>query len=115
MNGGLRLRYGPGTSYDYDIELPLNQAVQVYKIENGWANVSANGHNGWCSADYLSSSKSVSYSQPERTSESGRTVWVSRTGSCYHSDPNCSNMKDPISMSESEAIEYGRTACSKCF
>jgi len=42
-------------------------------------------------------------------------VWVSRTGSCYHSNPNCSNMKDPWEVPLSQAENMGRRACKKCY
>lgn len=42
-------------------------------------------------------------------------VWVSRTGSKYHSNPDCSNMKDPGYISLEEAIAEGREACKKCW
>lgn len=43
------------------------------------------------------------------------TVYVSSNGSKYHSYASCSNMKNPISMTESQAINKGYSACSKCW
>ncbi len=43
------------------------------------------------------------------------TVYVSANGSKYHSYASCSNMKNPISMTESQAINKGYSACSKCW
>ena len=43
------------------------------------------------------------------------TVWHSRTGSKYHSNPSCSNMKNPIESTLDQAIAQGRDACSKCW
>ncbi len=45
----------------------------------------------------------------------GSTVWISGSGTKYHSHASCSNMKHPRQVSISEAIEMGRTACSKCY
>ena len=42
-------------------------------------------------------------------------VWVSRTGKKYHSNQNCSNMKNPDHMTQSDAEAKGRTPCSKCY
>lgn len=42
-------------------------------------------------------------------------VWISGSGKKYHSNPNCSNMKNPQQVSIDEAIAAGRTACSKCY
>ena len=53
---------------------------------------------------------------PETAAEPvGTTVWLSRTGSKYHSTPTCSNMKNPIKSTRDEAIAQGREACSKCW
>lgn len=44
-------------------------------------------------------------------------VYVSATGSKYHSIPNCGNMNPDkaIKMTEQEAISSGHSKCSKCF
>ena len=33
----------------------------------------------------------------------------------YHSNPNCSNMKNPSSMTMEEAQDKGLEACKKCY
>lgn len=52
-------------------------------------------------------------SQTERSN--GSTVWVSKTGSKYHSDPNCSGMKSPSQLSRTEAESQGYTPCKRCY
>lgn len=42
-------------------------------------------------------------------------VWVSGSGNCYHSNPNCSNMKNPWEVPLSQAQNMGRRACKKCY
>lgn len=42
-------------------------------------------------------------------------VWVSSTGSKYHSKSNCSGMKSPSQISLETAIRRGLTPCSKCY
>ncbi len=42
-------------------------------------------------------------------------VWIPKTGSKYHSDPECSNMKDPTQVSLSQAESMGYTPCKKCW
>lgn len=46
-----------------------------------------------------------------------RTVWISATGSKYHSKSNCGNMNPDkaTQKSESEAISQGYEACKKCW
>lgn len=43
------------------------------------------------------------------------TVYVTRNGSCYHYDSDCSNMKNPMEVSLYEAKEQGYRKCSKCW
>lgn len=52
-------------------------------------------------------------SQTERSN--GSTVWVSQTGSKYHSDPSCSGMKNPSQISRTEAEGKGYTPCKRCY
>lgn len=42
-------------------------------------------------------------------------VWIPRTGKKYHSNPDCSRMKDPSHVTLSEAESRGYTPCSKCY
>ena len=42
-------------------------------------------------------------------------VWIPKSGSKYHSDPDCSNMKDPSQVSLSQAESLGYTPCKKCW
>lgn len=49
------------------------------------------------------------------TTEREEMVWVSNTGSKYHSNPNCSNMRNPIKETLSDAKSRGLSPCSKCY
>lgn len=64
-------------------------------------------------------SKSVSSDpapQPTtQTEKSSGTVWISQSGSKYHSDPSCSGMKNPSQLSLSEAQSRGYTPCKRCY
>lgn len=42
-------------------------------------------------------------------------VWVSNTGSKYHSQSSCSNMKNPRQISLNDAKTRGLDACKKCY
>ena len=43
------------------------------------------------------------------------TVWVARSGgNKYHINPECSGMKNPISMTKTEAINLGKEPCDNC-
>lgn len=42
-------------------------------------------------------------------------VWIPRTGSKYHNNPDCSGMKDPTQVARDEAEERGYNPCKKCY
>jgi len=46
---------------------------------------------------------------------SGGSVWIPSSGQCYHSNPNCSGMKNPRQVSQSEAENWGYRPCKKCY
>lgn len=48
------------------------------------------------------------------SSASGITVWISGSGKKYHSSSTCSSMSNPRSITLSEAISKGYTACKTC-
>ncbi len=50
------------------------------------------------------------YEEPQ-----GEMVWIPRTGSKYHNNPDCSNMKNPSYVSLDEAIASGYEPCKKCY
>ena len=49
---------------------------------------------------------------PEPTEE---MVWIPSSGTKYHSNSTCSNMKDPTEVPLSEAEAKGFTACKRCW
>lgn len=57
-------------------------------------------------------SAAVTYTAPQ----SG-TVYIagSGNGKKYHSNPNCSNMNNPVPLTQSEAEARGYTPCKKCY
>ena len=42
-------------------------------------------------------------------------VWIPKTGSKYHSNSGCSNMKNPSHVSKQVAIQRGYEPCKKCY
>lgn len=51
----------------------------------------------------------------KKSSGSGQLVWIPNSGKRYHSNKNCSNMKNPTQVTIEEAINLGFTPCKKCF
>ena len=50
-----------------------------------------------------------------RDSGDENVVWITAGGKKYHSTPNCSKMRSPVSIDLMEAIEKGYQPCGKCF
>lgn len=50
-----------------------------------------------------------------KQNEAEKTVYVSATGSKYHSKPDCGNMSSAKEITLSEAQSRGLTACSRCW
>ena len=49
------------------------------------------------------------------TATPGDTVWVSGSGSKYHSKSECSGMEGATQISLSDAEKDGKTACKRCY
>lgn len=60
---------------------------------------------------YIDATKEI----PVFHEEQQELVWISYSGEKYHNNPNCSNMKNPDKIPKSDAINRGRTPCSKCY
>lgn len=56
--------------------------------------------------------KITTTTQPKPTEQ---MVWISSSGTKYHSKFSCSNMKNPSQVSKSRAIELGLSPCKKCY
>ena len=60
------------------------------------------------------------YQQPTATPAATNTplpsgsYYATPTGECYHTDPNCSGMKNAQVVTQAEAIARGQTACPTC-
>lgn len=92
--------------------------VYCYNVQPGININYANGDSQGTGTCVLSKSNNSNQntSTPAPTPEAnGQTVYVSRTGSKYHSNPNCSNMKNTSSMTMEEAQARGLEACKKCY
>jgi len=85
----------------------VSQAGEVQAVGEGCAEISL-----WQSGE--TNASAVVAIRVEEKGDEGE-VWIPRTGKKYHSDKNCSNMKDPNAVSRSEAERLGYTACKKCY
>lgn len=55
--------------------------------------------------------------QPAAAEPQGQMVWIasSGNGTKYHNDPGCSNMKNPLEISITDAQARGYGPCKKCY
>ena len=53
--------------------------------------------------------------ETEPQTEYVEQVWIPNSGSKYHRDSSCSNMKSPTQVSISEAERMGYTPCKRCY
>ena len=70
------------------------------------------------SSEDTASAPAVETETPDTSSDTqGRTVWISATGSKYHSRPDCGNMNPDKATQETEAqaLSQGYEACKKCW
>ncbi len=59
--------------------------------------------------------QNIEYEEENNSFIDSNMVWISESGEKYHSDPDCSNMKDPEKITREKAEEMGRTPCKKCY
>ena len=70
------------------------------------------------SSEDTASAPAVETETPDTSSDTqGRTVWISATGSKYHSRPDCGNMNPNKATQETkaQALSQGYEACKKCW
>lgn len=118
------VRRGASTSYGVVEKLYYGEKLYITSktAQNGWYRVQTqSGNTGYVSAKLISTSQPTVRNSSGGSGSSGsssqqsRTVYVSRTGECYHSYAGCSDMNNPLVMTEAEAIARGRRRCKKCW
>ena len=67
------------------------------------------------SSGSVASSSSASSADTSSGAGSSDMVWIPRTGSKYHSNSSCSNMKNPRQVTVDYAISLGYEPCKKCY
>lgn len=100
------------TTATYASTQNINMAVRirdVIQLYNRWdrRTVSAMGN--------MKASPAPAAAAGSAGSTSRNVVWVTASGRKYHSNPNCSSMRNPIEMDLMEAIGREYTPCGKCF
>lgn len=66
-------------------------------------------------SEFVSSDETTAEASGSLTGLSGQVVWIpTHGGTKYHSDPDCSNMIDPLAVDLNEAVAQGFEACKRC-
>lgn len=102
---------GTGNSYGHPTEQALNRlsavCSNIYRTDEQGTILLEVSENTITYKDAVLEGTEASYCP-------ARTVYVTSSGKKYHASSLCSNMKNPISKSLTDAKEAGYTACSKC-
>ena len=96
---------------------PGNQIQVLNRDDNGWATIVFNGATTYIPSSYLSDIDPQTMTQAAPTQPIGNMVWLSATGSKYHSRNNCGNMNpaNARQVTESDAVSQGYEKCKKCW
>lgn len=102
----------------------LSFNVYCYNVQPGVNINYANGDNSGTASCPLTSEQQATQAQtepiqqaPVQQDQTGQMVWIasSGNGTKYHSNPNCSRMKNPVQISIQDAQNQGYGPCSKCY
>lgn len=132
----LNIREEPNTNCAVLGQFAVGDEVSVLAADEGWATIVYNDAAAYVSLSYLSEEKPVletaaaaqapepiqtpQVTEPVQTPQTqpvGQMVWLSATGSKYHSINNCGNMNPAKArqVTESDAIAQGFGKCKKCW
>ncbi len=131
----LNLREGPGKEYDILKVIPSGEKVPCKSFSGDWVKTSYGGREGYVLYSYLSKRKldpnrktyeelkreihenGVEIIESDDDGESETWVWISATGSKYHSRPDCGNMNPDRAYEKAltDAINEGYGRCNNCW
>ncbi len=113
----VNVRSAESTDSDVLGQVPYGGTIEVHSVSGDWATVLYNGAIAYVAADYLTEGEVVLETEPpvQQEVQQGIMVWIPRTGSKYHSNSGCSNMKNPSQVSKDDAISMGYEPCKKCY
>lgn len=99
--------------------LKVNEYGYVTAIAVGTAKVTAKTSNGKTDVVTIEVKEkpiqAYSNATVNKSNENTEMVWISGSGTKYHSKASCSKMKNPWQVTKQEAIDAGRQACKKCY
>lgn len=120
----LNIRSEENTDSEVIGQLAYGDTIEVTSISGAWATVLYDGATAYAAAAYLTEGEilSESASEAEETLAENETeevpvqmVWIPNSGSKYHSNAGCSNMKNPTQVTIDQAVNMGYQPCKKCY
>ena len=88
--------------------------VYCYNVQPGividYATGNSSNSNGTSTVTPIEKEK-----EEEKQTSNSTMVWIPKSGSKYHSNSGCSNMKNPSKVTKDEAIQRGYDPCKKCY
>lgn len=93
--------------------------VYCYNVQPGITIHYATGDSSGPSTSNEAAEPAGSSTEASNTDNHSETneemVWISKSGSKYHNNPNCSNMKNPTQLTIEDAKQRGYEPCKKCY
>lgn len=109
--------YWEANDGEYDVLEVVCESGSIVKINKLYPEVYWVNEAPDFSADKDAYDKNQAEKEAEAIAEAEQEtmVWISRTGSCYHSKQSCSNMKNPTQVTLSKAQGMNKKPCKKCY
>ena len=89
--------------------------VYCYNVQPGITINYATGDSSGPSSSTTTTPSTEQNASNDNQASSGDMVWIPKSGSKYHSNPGCSNMKNPSQVTKQEAENQGYEPCKKCY
>ena len=110
---GIEIDYATGDSWVKDTEVAQANAEEQTSAE---AQATATEQAAGTTAYVVASTEATTAIAPAPETSADVYVWIPTNGGTkYHSNPNCSGMKNPEQVTLNTAIGRGFTACKKCY
>lgn len=99
---------------DASISRTLSVTVSDPETEEEATEQTASGTSSGGSSSSTSDTSSSGALAGYTAEELEMTVYINKTGDCYHYDPECASRTNPITTTLGQALRRGKRACSKC-
>ena len=109
--------YWESNNGEYDVLEVICESGSIAKINKLYPEVYWVNEVPDFSADKDAYDKQLAEKAAEGVAEEEQEtmVWISGSGSCYHSKQSCSNMKNPTHVTLSKAQSMNKRPCKKCY